>query len=215
MKAPQLLVKLLQVHLTKVTYPKLNNTRAARLNAAVETCTQLESTPFYATTDAQVNPTVKEVRVDMAGMRVESRPIELVTSVGSCVALCLYDPANKCGGMAHIMLPDSSISPQELLPSKFADTAVPALTHAIYGISGRVSPLSAKIIGGANMFPTLKNNSINIGAKNVEAIKTALATHKIKLLAEDVGGAQGRRVNFNVVTGVATVRRIKGELKKL
>ena len=31
------------------------------------------------------HPQMEEVRVDMAGMKVESRPVELVTSVGSCI----------------------------------------------------------------------------------------------------------------------------------
>jgi len=65
---------------------------------------------------APVISTLEEVRVDMAGMKAERRPVELVTSVGSCVAICLHDSANKCGGLAHIMLPDSSISPKERLP---------------------------------------------------------------------------------------------------
>ncbi len=97
--------------------------------------------------------------MDMADMKAENRPVELVTSVGSCVAICLYDSKNKCGGLAHIMLPNSAIAPQELLPSKFANTAVPALAKLIKKISVYPSLLSAKIAGGANMFPNLKNNA--------------------------------------------------------
>jgi hypothetical protein len=91
--------------------------------------TQLESRAQIATeciTYLQVSPTMKEVRVAMAEMKVESKPIELVTSIGSCVAICLFDSTNKCGGLAHIMLPNSAIAPQDFLPCKFADTAVPA-----------------------------------------------------------------------------------------
>jgi chemotaxis protein CheD len=113
------------------------------------------------------------------------------------------------------MLPDSSISPKECLPFKFADTAVPALADALHKFKGNGSFISAKIAGGANMFPSMKDNSLNIGAKNVEAVKNALANNKFKLIAEDIGGEHGRRISFNVVTGLVTIRTHNGGFKKL
>jgi chemotaxis protein CheD len=113
------------------------------------------------------------------------------------------------------MLPNSAIAPLELLPSKYADTAVPALAKEIKKLCKSEAHLYAKIAGGANMFPSLKNNMLNIGAKNIDAVKIALNKDKIKLIAEDIGGTQGRRVNFNIETGVAIVRKINGETMKL
>ncbi len=184
------------------------------LRNQINACT-MKATAYATIQSSQMSPTMEEVRVDMADMKAENRPIELVTSVGSCVAICLYDSKSKCGGLAHIMLPNSAISPQELLPSKFANTAVPALAKLIKKISANPSPLSAKIAGGANMFPNLKNNALNIGAKNVDAVKEALSKHKIKLLAEDVGGSHGRRITFNIGTGIASVRCFNGETREL
>ncbi|MDG6223414.1 MAG: chemotaxis protein CheD [Candidatus Bathyarchaeota archaeon] len=158
---------------------------------------------------------LEEVRVDMAEMKIERRPVSLVTNVGSCVAICIHDPINKCGGMAHIMLPSSSICRKDVLHSKYADTAVPALTKALKQ-SGKCSfALSAKIAGGANMFPNLNSNTMNIGTKNVEAVKQALTEHGIKLLAEDVTGIVGRKVTFNVVTGEVYVRNGNGDATKI
>ncbi|MCW4046979.1 MAG: chemotaxis protein CheD [Candidatus Bathyarchaeota archaeon] len=163
----------------------------------------------------QLSPTVNEVRVGMAEMRIENKPIELVTSVGSCVALCIYDSANRCGGLAHIMLPNSAIAPQDCLPGKFADTAVPALAKAVREVSGQEACLSAKIAGGANIFSSLNGTGPAIGVKNTEAVKAALNANKIRLAAEDVGGSYGRRVAFNVQTGVVVIRFSNGEIKKL
>lgn len=173
--------------------------------------------PLESTTTAQniKTPQPEEVRVDMADMKIERRPVSLVTNVGSCVAICIHDPINKCGGLAHIMLPSSRICRKEVLNSKYADTAVPALTKALQK-SGKCSfALSAKIAGGANMFPNLNSNSMNIGSKNVEAVKQALAEHGIKLLSEDVTGTYGRKVTFNVATGEVKVRNGKGDVKKI
>ena len=157
----------------------------------------------------------EEVRVDMAEMKVENRPVVLVTNVGSCVAICIHDPINRCGGLAHIMLPTSKITKNNNLPSKYADTAVPALTESLQKINQSSSFLTAKIAGGANMFPNLKANTLNIGEKNVDAVKEALTEKGIKLLAEDVKGTYGRRVTFNVVTGSVGVRNGNGDVIEL
>jgi len=177
------------------------------------TTTQVEAPQILTTLEPQTKPTLEEVRVNMAEYKVESKPIELVTSVGSCIAICMYDSANMCGGMAHIMLPKSAVAAQEPLPGKFADTAVPTLTTAIRRISRKESRLTAKIAGGANMFPNMK--ALNIGEKNIQAVKASLAEHRVRLLAEDVGGTHGRRITFNITTGTATVRQFNGETTKL
>jgi chemotaxis protein CheD len=181
---------------------------STRLNSRLQVATE-------CITYAQVRPTTKELRVAMAEMKVESKPIELVTSVGSCVALCLHDSTNKCGGLAHIMLPNSAIAPQDSLPCKFADTAVPALAKAVRKISGKNACLSAKIAGGANIFSTLNNNGSPVGVKNVEAVKAALSANGIRLVSEDVGGSSGRRISFNIGNGAVTIRRSNGEINKL
>jgi len=166
-------------------------------------------TPQTMTIETSAIPALEEVRVDMAELKAENRPVELVTSVGSCVAICLHDSTKKCGGLAHIMLPDSTISPNESLPAKFADTAVPALVRAINNLGGNPACLSAKVAGGANMFPNFAN-SLQIGKRNVEAAETALKKNSIKLIAEDVGGSSGRRISYNTATGVGSVRKFNG-----
>ncbi len=168
--------------------------------------------------NTNTHPQMEEVRVDMAGMKVESRPVELLTNVGSCVGICLYDSAHRCGGLAHIMLPNSSLGPQEPLPSKFANTAVPALIMAMRGITGITSGearLTAKIAGGANMFPNTGATGLDIGAKNVKAVKEALNNQRIRLIGEDVGGSHGRKITFNVSSGAIIVKLHTGEIRKI
>ncbi len=151
----------------------------------------------------------------MADMKIEYKPAELLTSVGSCVAICLHDPVHRIGGLAHVMLPNSVNGQNEPLPSKFANTAVPALMNGISKFSGRQSRLSAKIAGGANMFSNLGANHLEIGAKNIKAVKKALDDHRIRLTGEDVGGSHGRQISFNVASGVTLVRTFNGEVKEI
>lgn len=175
---------------------------------------QLELTPI-TTVPSDPTPKVEEIRVDMAEMKVESRPVELLTSVGSCVAICVYDSKHKCGGLAHIMLPASPMGALESLPSKFADTAVPALAKQVCEITGKDAFLYAKIAGGANMFANFSGNILDIGGKNVRAVKLALEKNNIRLTGEDVGGVHGRKISFNVASGITIVRNHNGEVKKL
>jgi len=181
---------------------------STRLNSRVQIATEYMKHP-------QTNPNIQAVRVAMAEMKVESKPIELVTSVGSCVAICLYNSANRCGGLAHIMLPNSTIAPQDFPPCKFADTAIPALANAVHEISGKETRLSAKIAGGANIFTFENNKGPTIGTKNINAVKTALKANRIRLVAEDVGGSYGRRITFNLGSGVVDIRLSTGEVKHL
>jgi len=175
--------------------------------------TQQELTSITISVDG--NPKIEEVRVDMADMKIEQRHANLLTSVGSCVAICVHDPVHRCGGLAHVMLPNSVNGENEPLPSKFANTAVPALMNGINKLTGRQSRLSAKIAGGANMFSCLGPNHLDIGAKNVKAVKNTLEAHKIRLIGEDVGGLHGRRVSFNVSSGVTLVRTFNGGVKEI
>jgi chemotaxis protein CheD len=157
---------------------------------------------------------LEEIYVDMAEMKVESKPVEFVSCVGSCIALCMHDASARNGGLAHVMLPQASLSPSDNLPGKFADTAVPALIKAMKRLRPDCS-LTAKIAGGANMFSNIKNQSIAVGTKNIEAIKTALSASRIPLVGEDVAGTQGRKVMFNTATGTVTVRLINGLVNKI
>jgi len=194
------------------TIPLVNIMELQRLSTRLNSRAQI-ATECIAY--SQVNQTIEEVRVAMAEMKVESKPIELVTSVGSCVAICIYDSTNRCGGLAHIMLPNSAIAPQDFPPCKFADSAIPALADAVREISGKETRLSAKIAGGAKIFKFENNSGPHIGAKNVAAVKTSLNANKIRLVAEDVGGSYGRRINFKIRSGVVAIRLSNGEIKKL
>jgi chemotaxis protein CheD len=177
---------------------------------------QIEPTTIVIDTKTTyTHPQLEEVRVDMAGFKVDNRTVELVTSVGSCIGICLYDCVHRCGGLAHIMLPHSSLGPQEPLPGKYADTAITALIKGIKELTKSEHRLSAKIAGGANMFASTTANGLDIGAKNIKAVQSILEEHHIRLIGEDVGGSHGRRINFSLASGVTIIRLHNGEIRKL
>lgn len=140
------------------------------------------------------------VKVGIADMNIVKTPDTIRTSgLGSCVGVVIYDAVQEVAGMAHIMLPDSSLAKTGTMNiAKYADTALEALVELILKAGGKQHILKAKIAGGAQMFQfTSGSEMMRIGPRNVEAVKEELKRLNIKLLAEDVGGNSGRTIEFN------------------
>ena len=157
----------------------------------------------------------KKMRIGMAEMLVAGNQTIITTTVGSCIALCMYDPVNRIGGMVHIVLPrKTDYSREEKTDTliRYADKAVPALLSRLISKGAKKEFIRAKMAGGANMFPMFTHPILEIGKNNAEAVKKKLAELGVPLVAEDVGGNHGRIVEFDVGSGIMRVNTInKGE----
>ena len=138
--------------------------------------------------------------------------------LGSCVAVALYDKENHIGGLAHVMLPSSKeysgkIEKDRTLDklSKYADVAIPETISKMERIGAKKQNIRAKISGGAQMFPGLSNDLMNIGARNIESVKRTLKESCIPLDAEDVGGNCGRSIRFDIADQKLKIKTINGE----
>lgn len=150
------------------------------------------------------------IKVGMADLKTCSGEDAVTTlGLGSCVGIAIRDPATGVGGLAHIMLPDSTeIRNNENRP-KFADTGIEDLVKEIVLRGGNRSRLVAKIAGGAQMFSFgSKSTMIRVGERNVEASKKKLSELRIPLLAEDTGKTYGRTVVFYPKTGDFLIRAV-------
>jgi chemotaxis protein CheD len=169
------------------------------------------------------------VTVEMGETRVSRTSVDRLVAhgLGACIGLCLYDAAARLAAMVHIVLPETiplkpqSSSAQKIahLPGKCADTAI---THALQQIvehGAQIERLRAVIAGGAQIFAHATgtgNHSatlsrLEIGPRNVLAVRSALEAERIPLIAEEVGGNYGRNLSFCVGTGEIYVRRIGSE----
>lgn len=154
----------------------------------------------------------EKIKVGMADWKVARNDDILVTfGLGSCVALALWNAKEKVAAMAHIMLPDSKLIRyrQEVNPAKFADTALIAMMADLNKQGFSRDSFQAKLAGGANMF-TFAGKSIsgnmNVGLRNITAVKEELNRMGITLVSEDTGGTSGRSVEFFAATGVLRIR---------
>lgn len=150
------------------------------------------------------------IKVGMADLKICVSPDALTTlGLGSCVGIAIRDPSTKIGGLAHIMLPDSTqISKNSNIP-KFADTGIAELVRQMVAKGAKQARMVAKIAGGAQMFAFQnKSEMVRIGERNVEATKKKLAELKIPILAEDTGNSYGRTVIFYPETGEFVIRAV-------
>lgn len=152
----------------------------------------------------------KIIKVGMADLNVCVSPDGITTiGLGSCVGIAVRDPVTKIGGLAHVMLPDSTAIKSNTNIPKFADTGIEELVKRVVAMGASRTRLVAKIAGGAQMFAfQSKSAMVRVGERNVEASKKKLAELRIKILAEDTGDSYGRTVIFYPENGDFVIRAV-------
>jgi chemotaxis protein CheD len=136
--------------------------------------------------------------------------------LGSCIALCIYDPISRMGGMAHMLLP-ACRSKNDLgsLPSKYINTGTPILIERMQKQGAQKQNLIVKIAGGAKMLSIPGNCQLDIGQKNIAEVKTVLFRENLTICGADVGGGFGRSVRFQVDCGRILVKSVSGRILDL
>ncbi|MBQ3890951.1 MAG: chemotaxis protein CheD [Lachnospiraceae bacterium] len=153
------------------------------------------------------------IKVGMADLKVCISPDSVTTlGLGSCVGVAIRDKENKVGGLAHVMLPDSTAIRNNTNIYKFADTGITELVRLMEEKGAKRSRMVAKIAGGAQMF-SFQNKSelVRVGDRNVEASKKKLKELGIPIIAEDTGDSYGRTVIFYPETGDFVIRAVGKE----
>lgn len=119
------------------------------------------------------------------------KPTEIVTVLGSCVGVCLFDKVELIGGMNHYLLP--LWNGNGLESPKYGNIAIPKLIENMENIGCLRRNMEAKIFGGANIH---RNNSEGqlVGQRNILIAKEILREWGIPIRAEDTGGNNGRRI---------------------
>jgi chemotaxis protein CheD len=127
----------------------------------------------------------------------------VLTVLGSCVAVCLWDKNLKYGGMNHFLHPQTC-DPQKATP-KYGNVAIIALVRMMEEASCKRSDMVAQVFGGAS---PEHSNGHDIGEDNVRVARNMLASKGINIISEDTGGSMGRKIIFNIETGQAAVLKV-------
>ena len=127
-------------------------------------------------------------------------------ALGSCVGVVAYDPLTKAGGMLHLMLPDSTISPEKAAkqPAMFADTGLPLFFRELLGVKAERHRLRLHLAGGACVLSGPDN--FKIGERNSASVKAWLAAQGLRVGGADLGGTVNRTLHLELTTGALTIK---------
>jgi chemotaxis protein CheD len=140
----------------------------------------------------------------------------LVTyALASCIGISIYDPVAGVGGLLHYLLPDSRLDPVKGRehPWMFADTGIPMFFQQAYRLGAEKSRLRVIVAGGAQVLQS--TDSLEIGKKNLLAMRRIFRKSGVLLDAEDVGGSDIRTLRLEIGTGRLTVRKTGTEEREL
>ncbi|MCD6734639.1 MAG: chemoreceptor glutamine deamidase CheD [Burkholderiaceae bacterium] len=132
---------------------------------------------------------------------VESEDILIMTTLGSCIAACLWDRDRRIGGMNHFMLPEGAG-----VDGRYGAYAMELLVNELMRRGAARTSLEAKVFGGAQVISGME--TVNVGERNTRFVLEYLRTEGIPVVARDVLDVHPRKVCFMPATGRAVVKRL-------
>ena len=185
--------------------PVGNQTRAALERISDGT----HSGPWQATDPTPPNgqdDTRKKVYLHPGQLYAAVEHSLVTTILGSCVAVCLYDPVKQIGGVNHFLLPVAGNDGQK--SPRFGNVAVPDLVGRVVKLGAERQRLQAKLFGGANVIEAFRDRENHLGTQNVRIARELLAAEAIPVIGEAVGGHKGRKLIFTTDDGSAWVKEL-------
>ncbi|MFM7460945.1 MAG: chemoreceptor glutamine deamidase CheD [Burkholderiales bacterium] len=149
---------------------------------------------------------IQAVKVLPGEFYVDTDDTPIVTVLGSCVAVCLRDPAAQVGGMNHFLLPDGGDSGLASTAGRYGVNAMEMLINELVKRGAQRHRLEAKVFGGGHVMRNF--TSLNVGQRNAEFTKEFLKTEAIRLLSEDLLDIYPRKVCFLPKSGRALVKKL-------
>ena len=141
---------------------------------------------------------------------VSKEPHYINTILGSCVAVCIWDPILKFGGMSHYMLP--LWNGEGLASPKYGNIAIEKLVEKMESLGSKKYNMIAKVFGGGEVIDT-ETQYFQIGERNIRLAQEMLEEIKIPIKSSSVGGKYGRKIIMNTLTGEIKQRYVKREVK--
>ena len=132
---------------------------------------------------------------------VDTDELLIMTTLGSCIAACLWDRYARVGGLNHFMLPDGQGS-----SGRYGSYAMELLINEMLKRGATRSSMEAKVFGGGQVIAGM--DTLNVGERNTRFVLDYLKTERIPVVSKDVLGIYPRKVCFLPASGKAMVKRL-------
>jgi len=169
-------------------------------------------TPPSAEGDWQLTGRPGQHLVLMPGqMHLGHQAASVRTLLGSCVAITLWHPGRRIGGMCHYLLPQRQRRPGEPADGRYGDEAVDAMVKRLLALGTQPGEYVAHLYGGADTMSGTSASRFNIGERNIEQGWSLIDRYGFQLDGVDVGEDIPRVVSLSLDTGVVQMRRGQGQ----
>lgn len=136
------------------------------------------------------------------------RPLRVSTLLGSCVAITMWHPLLRLGGICHFMLPYAHGRETPGLEGKYADDALRLFLDRIEACGTRPQDYRVELCGGGRQVCGLAaDEARSIGRQNIDAGRQLLGDHGFYICREDMADSGYRKLSFDLSTGVVEVRQ--------
>lgn len=150
----------------------------------------------------------KKIHIHIGEYHASRDPAVIYTILGSCVAACLFDPLNRIGGMNHILLPGKADLEKYDVSARYGVNAMELLINRMMNLGASRRSLIAKVFGGAHMISSISKQN-GVGEKIVSFVQGFLHNEGIRVVSQDVGGQDSRKIFFLTDTGDVYLKRVQ------
>ena len=135
--------------------------------------------------------------------------VRVRTLLGSCVAVTLWHPTARIGGMCHYMTPSRPAgTAADELNGRYADEALVMLLEGVAAHDTHPQEYQVKMFGGGSQFAVPSGSPVDVAAWNVEAGLRLLESHGLRLSAMHLGGTGHRQVILDIPRGDVWMRHV-------
>lgn len=150
--------------------------------------------------------TIPRLYLHPGRMIVTTEASIVMTILGSCVAVCLWDQSVGAAGINHYLLPHGAALGAE--DPRYGNTAMERLIKSVLERGASPGRLVAKIFGGACVLEQFSGQQRAIGEQNVQVARAALGRLGVSVHADETGGKSGRKLIFHTGNGSVLMKEI-------
>jgi chemotaxis protein CheD len=166
----------------------------------------MAATMTYPEAPGAPEPPLPLVYLHPGHVFVSAAPTAVSTILGSCVAVCLYDPGRGIGGVNHYLLPHWAGA--GCSSARFGNVAIRELVEGVLALGGVRERLEAKVFGGACVLEAFSQREVHLGDQNVGRAFDCLAQEGVTIASQATGGRRGRKLVFHTGDGSAWIKEI-------